>query len=57
MGISDELFDRRVANEFSYLPAIHTEPPQNQSGDFAWMEKFIPYSQSAENYFHWFVRF
>ena len=27
------------------------------SNDYTWLERYIPYNGSSENYFHWFLRF
>lgn len=58
MSIDDELFDRRVSNEFRNVDALKTpEDHQIRDVDYKFVEHFIPYSGESSNYFHWFVRF
>ena len=58
MSVEQELFDRRVANDFRSVDALKT-PEDHPISDvgYKFAERFIPYSGESSNYFHWFMRF
>lgn len=52
-------FDDRLPSEHFYLPAFNRAEisASRAPADFLWLERFLPYDNSAENDVHWFLRF
>jgi hypothetical protein len=52
------LYDNQEINNYWYVTSFQSnELPNHVKDDYQWLEKYIPYSKSAEDSVHYFIRF